>query len=139
VCILDSGVSKHDALDRLVSCIAATGAISDTEAFRQAVKEREAVMSTGIGSGVAIPHVRIDAVKRPTVGIGISREGIDFGTLDNKPVNIIILFAMPTGSHKEYLGLLAQVMTVMKAPGFRDQLAGCSETSEVIGLVNRPE
>ena len=138
VCILEAGVSKHECLDRLVDAIAVTGTVQDVEAFRRAVREREAVMSTGIGSGVAIPHVRIDAILKPCVGVGISQEGIDFNTLDNKSVHIIVLFAMPSGSQKEYLGLLAQVMTTMKEPGFREQLGACTTPEEVAALLNTP-
>lgn len=138
VCIFENGVSKHAALDRLVEAIAATGTVQDTEAFRKAVKEREAVMSTGIGAGVAIPHVRIDAISKASVGVGISHEGIDFNTLDNKPVHIVVLFAMPSGSQKEYLTLLATVMTAMKRPGFRDRLIECTAPDDVAHLLNAP-
>lgn len=136
VCIFKNGISKHDALDRLVDAIANTGVVTDRDMFHRAVHEREAIMSTGIGSGVAIPHVRISSVLRPTVGVGISREGIDFDTLDNKPVNILVLFAMPAGSQKEYLGLLAQVMLALRAPGFRDNLLACRTTDEIVALLN---
>ncbi len=139
VCIFEGSVSKHEALDLLVDAISETGTVEDAEAFRRAVREREAVMSTGIGSGVAIPHVRIDAIREPSVGVGISHEGIDFNTLDNKPVHIIVLFAMPSGSQKEYLQLLAQVMTTMKEPGFREKLAACTLPDEVATMLNAPK
>jgi fructose-specific phosphotransferase system IIA component len=136
VCIYPEQASKHEALDFLVDAIASSGAVSDLDEFRRAVHERESVMSTGIGSGVAIPHVRIDAIRRATVGVGISHSGIDFNTLDDKPVNIIVLFAMPSGSQKEYLFLLAQVMTAMKQDGFRQSLADCTTPEEVVTLLN---
>ena len=134
--IFPNGLSKHEALDQLIDAIFSLGAVANKDAFARAVCERETVMSTGIGCGVAIPHVRIDAVTKPTVGIGISHEGIEFNTLDNKPVHIIVLFAMPTGSQKEYLGLLAQVMTAMKETGFREELGACETPEEVMRLVN---
>jgi len=136
VCIYPEQVSKHDALDSLVDAIASSGIVSDIDAFRGAVHERESVMSTGIGSGVAIPHVRIDAVSRATVGVGISHGGIEFNTLDNKPVNIIVLFAMPSGSQKEYLSLLAQVMTAMKNEEFRKSLVDCTTRERVVEVLN---
>ncbi|MBX7255592.1 MAG: PTS sugar transporter subunit IIA [Candidatus Hydrogenedentes bacterium] len=136
VCIYPDQISKHEALDSVVDAIASSGVVSDLDEFRRAVHERESVMSTGIGSGVAIPHVRIDAIRRATVGVGISHSGIDFNTLDNNPVNIIVLFAMPSGSQKEYLTLLAQVMTAMKQEGFRQQLATCKTPEEVVALLN---
>ncbi|MDZ4857967.1 MAG: PTS sugar transporter subunit IIA [Candidatus Hydrogenedentes bacterium] len=134
--IFSPGIAKHDALEQLIDAIGSTGVVSDRVAFARALHDRENVMSTGIGSGVAIPHVRIDAVTEPTVGVGISHDGIDFSTLDNKPVHIVILFAMPTGSQKQYLGLLAQVMTAMKEPGFRNALGGSGSAEDVVKLLN---
>ncbi|MBN2308201.1 MAG: PTS sugar transporter subunit IIA [Candidatus Hydrogenedentes bacterium] len=136
--IYGPGLSKHDALDILVDAVADSGAVMDREAFRRAVRERESVMSTGIGYGVAIPHVRIDPVRRPYIGVGISKDGIDYDTLDNQPVHVVVLFAMPSGSQREYLRLLAQVMTALKVPGFREALTACSTPQEVVDILNAP-
>ncbi|MFO7975842.1 MAG: PTS sugar transporter subunit IIA [Candidatus Hydrogenedentota bacterium] len=130
ICVFKKPLSKHDALDKLVDVLFATEAIPDREAFRKAVYDREGVMSTGIGQGVAIPHVRIEGVRKPAVSVGISKRGIDFDTLDNQLVHAVVLFAMPAGSQKEYLGLLAQVMTALKKPGFREQLIDCETPEE---------
>jgi len=132
VCILPPGASKHDALDMLIDALAEDERITNHEALREAVYERESIMSTGIGSGVAIPHVRIDEVLQPMVGVGVSREGIDFQTLDDGPVKIIVLFAMPSGTHKTYLNLLAQVMASLKAPGFCDTLLACDSPEAIV-------
>jgi len=123
-------MSKHDVLDQLVDALFASGALADREAFRKAVYDRESVMSTGIGQGVAIPHVRTDGVLEPAITVGISQQGIDFDTLDNQLVHAVVLFAMPAGSQKEYLGLLAQVMTALKKPGFRERLFACETPEE---------
>jgi mannitol/fructose-specific phosphotransferase system IIA component (Ntr-type) len=138
VCIYPGAVSKHEALDRLVDAIASTGVVNDLDVFRRAVHERESAMSTGIGSGVAIPHVRIEAISTAAMGVGISKEGIDFHTLDQEPAHIIVLFAMPAASQKEYLVLLAQVMTAMKTEGFRDQLGASATADKVVALLNAP-
>ena len=137
VCVYGPDTTKHEALDALIDAVSNGDVVTDAEAFRQAVYEREKVMSTGIGQGVAIPHVRIDEVLRPTMAVGISDEGIDFDTLDNEPVNIVVLFAMPTGSQKEYLSLLAQVMTAMKTPGFREGLLECDSADDVAIYLNQ--
>lgn len=136
ICVYGSGVTKFEALEQLVEALFRTNITDDPDAFRRAVHEREAVMSTGIGQGVAIPHVRINQVKRPSVGIGISRDGIEFDTLDDAPVHIIVLFAMPAGSQKEYLSLLAQVMLSLKMPGFRERLVACATPEEVLEVLN---
>ncbi len=129
-------VNKREALQHMADAVVSTGRVSDRKSLLQAIYDREAVMSTGVGSGVAIPHVCIPAVISPVIGIGISREGIEFDTLDNKRVHIIVLFAMPSGSQKEYLSLLARVMLALKTPGFKERLLQCTSSEEVAHLVN---
>jgi len=137
VVVLQGNPSKREALEQLVHALAARqDLVSGADELRQAVFAREDVMSTGIGQGVAIPHVRVDAVKQPAVVIGISKEGIAFGALDNTPVHIIVLFAMPSGSQRVYLGLLAQVMLTLKMPGFCEALVSCTTPEAVLELVN---
>lgn len=134
--IFGSGISKHDALTELAQAVVSTGVVEDLAALTQAIFERESVMSTGIGSGIAVPHVRIPEVKAPAIAVGISRDGIDFDTLDKAPVHIVILFAMPVGSQKDYLRLLAKVMLALKTNGFPDRLLSCTSEEEVAALLN---
>ena len=136
VVVFDEGVVKRDVLDTLVDVIAETDAVTDRDAFRQAIHDRESVMSTGIGSGVAIPHVRIDQITKPTVGVGIARSGIDFQTLDDEPVYIVVMFAMPSGSQKEYLKLLSQVMISVKKTDFREHLLSGTTPQEIADILN---
>jgi len=136
VCIFPEGTTREQALDRLVDAVASTGAIADAQLLRTALLAREEVMSTGIGGGVGIPHVRIDTVLRPVLGVGISRTGIDFRAVDNAPVNVLILFAMPPDSNKLYLGLLAQVMVALKMPNFHDRLLGSKTPADVVAVLN---
>ena len=136
ICIFASGTSKFDALDGMIEAICKTDVVMDKEALRRALFEREAIRSTGF-RGVAIPHVRIDEVTHPTVGVGISKGGVDFEALDNEPVNIIILFAMPSGSDKEYLGVLAQVMMVLRSDAFCKKLIACDSADKVINVLNK--
>lgn len=136
ICILDAGLTKYDALDKMVQAIASTGVVDDVDAFRDALYERETIRSTGF-RGVAIPHVRIDEINHPTVGVGVARDGIDFESLDNDPVNIVVLFAMPSGSDKEYLGYLAQVMMALRADGFCEELMDCDTPEAVLEILSR--
>ncbi len=138
VLVFQESPSKHDVLDALVDAVSETGAVDDVDAFRAAVHDRERVLSTGIGQGVAIPHVRIDAVTRPTLGIGVSAKGVDFDTLDDAPVHVIFMFAMPTGSQKEYLSLLSKVMQAVKSPDFNDRLTTCTTPAEVLEALSTP-
>lgn len=138
ICVYESEVSKQRALEQLVAVTLQAGVVTDEDAFREAVYEREAIMSTGIGAGVAIPHVRIPEVTKPTLAVGVSRSGIDFGTLDDGPAHIVVLFAMPFGAHREYLVLLAQVMACLKSAEFRETLLNCRTPNEVAEILNTP-
>lgn len=134
--VLSGHITRNQALDQLVDAVTSTGAVTDAEALRTAILDREESMSTGIGGGVGIPHVRINAVNRPVIGVGVSKEGIDFRASDNKPVHVIVLFAMPPDSNRLYLGLLAQVMVALKAPNFLERLVACVKPSDVIAVLN---
>jgi fructose-specific phosphotransferase system IIA component len=136
VCVFDADIPKRQALEQLVGAINDAGAVEDVDALARAVHEREAIMSTGIGQGIAIPHVRMEGITAPTVAVGISAGGLDFDTLDNEPVQVVVLFAMPAGSQKEYLGLLAQVMKALKDNSFRDQLTRCNSREEAAAILN---
>jgi len=135
ICIFPAGTNKRDALELMMQAIERTGSVKDHEAFRRALFERESIRSTGF-KGIAIPHVRIDEISEPTVGVGVSQSGIDFESLDSEPVNIVVLFAMPSGSDKEYLGFLAQVMMSLRTGGFTQKLVACKTPDEVLDVLN---
>jgi len=135
VCIFPAGATKREALEMMMEAIESTGTVKDHEAFRRALFERESIRSTGF-KGIAIPHVRIDEISEPTVGVGVSQTGIDFESLDSEPVNIVVLFAMPSGSDKEYLGFLAQVMMSLRTGGFTQKLVDCKTPEEVLDVLN---
>ena len=134
VVILSAGLTKRAALEQMLEAISKTGVIKDREIFLRALFEREAIRSTGF-KGIAIPHVRIDEITEPTVGVGISASGIDFDALDGNPVNIVVLFAMPSGSDKEYLGMLAQVMLSLRTAGFTQKLLACKSPEDVVRVL----
>ena len=98
-------------------------------------KEAICILPPGF-KAIAIPHVRIDEITEPTIGVGISPSGIDFDALDGNPVNIVVLFAMPSGSDKEYLGLLAQVMLSLRTAGFTQKLLACKSPDEVVKVLD---
>ena len=133
--IIPAGSTKHEALDTLIESMCRNPVITDREAFSRAVYEREAIQSTGLGSGVAVPHVRIPEVTSPTIGLGIAPEGIDYAALDTRPVQVIVLFATPQNAKKTYLSLLAKVMVTLRNRETFAALASCRTVEEVIALL----
>ncbi len=134
-----AGLSKADVLDEMVSAAAASGRVSDVEGLRSSVLAREAVMSTGIGNGVAIPHVRIDGVSEPVIALGLSPSGVEFDAIDGDPVRILVLFAMPRSANEAYLRALARTMLTLKTPGLIEQLLACTAPEQVVQLLNAPK
>ena len=132
ICLIKGTPSKHDALDQLIDALCQNPVVTDCDAFRKAVYAREAIMSTGIGDGIAIPHVRIPEIQTPTLGVGVAPEGIEFGTLDNQPVYVMVLFATPAEADREYLGLLAKVMLALRNRSLFDKMVACQTREEIL-------
>ncbi|MEL7238205.1 MAG: PTS sugar transporter subunit IIA [Planctomycetota bacterium] len=104
---------KEAAIHELVDVLEQNGALSDADAVRKAVFEREATRSTGIGDGLAIPHGKTDGVESLVVAFGRTAEPLDFGAIDGKPVNLIWLLSSPpdkSGPHIEALKVISKVM-----------------------------
>lgn len=126
--------SKQPALSRLIEVLSTSPCVESKEELSQAVFEREALMSTGIGLGLAVPHVRIASVNDLTMAVGISPRGIaDYASLDDRPVHLIFMIAAPTGQHAAYLRLLSLVSSRAKALNGRLlQCSGASAFYEVL-------
>lgn len=101
--------------------------------------EREKLGSTGIGKGIAIPHVRTDAVERVVVAFGRSEKGVDFNALDDKPVHLFFLIASPENSENEYLNTLARVSRLLKKDQFREELLEAESNEAIIALFRDKE
>ena len=136
IAIVSASAPKRDVLGMLVDIVAKNPAVPDRESLWTAVLERESVSSTGIGNGIAIPHVRLSGVEKATLAVGVAPQGIDFAALDNKPVHVIVFFAMPEGADKEYLGLLARVMLALRNKEMFGRLVGCKTAEDVHALLN---
>lgn len=93
---------------------------------------REDNMSTGIGSGVAIPHCSISLVNELKVVIGLSREGIDFASIDHLPVNIFIVLIVPKQDFQKHIKTLALIAKTLNQKEDRDKLLLCNSYEEIV-------
>lgn len=125
---------KDATLNELIHLMDNSENILDKEKFREAVFQREQIVSTGIGLGMAIPHVKIKEVADITIGIGIVRKGIDWNAIDNKPVHVVFLIAASDEQHEKYLRILAKIVLVMKNQSRREKLLKAESAEEVISL-----
>ncbi len=139
-CIILTSRTKTEALLELIDLVKSGGEISDIEDLKKEIFFREQLMSTGIGQGIGIPHVRFEGVQHPVILVGISPEGIaDYGSMDEKPVNIVFLFIVGKEQHKEYLRLLSLISSRVKDENFRNILIKTEESSEIARLLSDGE
>ena len=97
--------------------------------------EREQLGSTGIGGGIAIPHGKLDSVKSIIVGFGLSREGIEYESLDNKPVHIFFLLLTPENSTGGHLKVLAQISKLLKMNQFKKDLIAAQSVDDIYNTI----
>ncbi len=130
---------KAEILDFMARRLEKAGVIKDFAAYRQAIDAREALSTTGIGFGIAIPHAKSAAVLSPRVGVGISKEGVDFGSDDGEYVHLIFMIAVPEESNDLHLRTLAALSTKLIDPVYRQHLLECCTADDVFNLLQAIE
>lgn len=110
---IDSG-DRDEVLRALVSVVAREAGV-DADALLRAVREREALCSTGFGEGLAMPHVRFPGLRSHHVVLGRTRPGIPFEALDGQPVHLLLLVAGPAESKEQYQKLMGAAARFLKA------------------------
>jgi mannitol/fructose-specific phosphotransferase system IIA component (Ntr-type) len=136
--VLDlAATSKDGTLVELVEAVAGCPQVTDRAGLLAAVRERERLLSTGIGLGIAIPHARIASVTDFVVAVGRHPRGVDFGSIDQKPVHIVVLIAGPQDAQKPYLELLAQLSKRLKLQDVRAKIVGGAAPADVVKLLTQ--
>lgn len=137
--LLDMKATEHwPAIVELVDFLTELGDIPKDcyESILNALEAREAQVSTGIGSGVAIPHTFSDTMEEVVAVFGRSRNGIDFEALDNAPVHFIILFIVPRKDYHLHLRTLAAIAKMFTNCEVRRKLAAASTRNEILGILD---
>lgn len=131
-------IDKTDRLSVLTELAAkslALGRVKDPDDFHQAVIERESLMSTGIGLGVAIPHAKLPSIDGFFVATAVLKTPVEWDAIDRRPVRVVFLIGGPEGSQGAYLQLLAQLMLVIKDPDRLKKLQAARTAEDVIAAV----
>lgn len=125
------------AIEELIDHLIATGAFPATgrDSILASLRDREDQRSTGIGGGIAIPHAFSDQIEEVTAIIGRSLGGIDFGALDNAPVNFVVLFLVPTEQYTLHLRTLAAIAKILNSGEVRTQLAAAADRDEILDVL----
>ncbi len=133
------GKDKRSIITELIDLLDSNSLLLDRDSALQAVLLREQTRSTGIGSGIAIPHGKCKAVKELVMAIGIAHEPIDFESVDGKPVTIVILLVSPTDKTGPHIQALAKISKLMLDGQFRQSLEKATSAQEVYELLSNKE
>ena len=133
------GETKEDIIAELVDTLAVGDAISDRDKVLQAVLEREKIMSTGIGDGIAIPHGKSDAVEKLVAALGTQRRGVDFEALDGEPAYVFFLLVSPANVSGPHIKALARISRLLKNDDFKKTLIAAETAAEIIEIIETEE
>jgi PTS system nitrogen regulatory IIA component len=122
----------ENTLRDMVHHLAVHGFVEDERAVLDALLQREAAQSTGIGGGVAVPHALYPELSSTVIELALSRTGVDFLSLDEKPVHSLFLLLSPPAASSTHIKLLARIARLMRQPDVLDQLLSASSAEEVI-------
>ena len=131
--------NKNDVLNELANILIENNYVKDKNQLIEKLMEREDIETTGIGYGVAIPHARTESVNGIALCFGISKEGVDFKALDNKPVHIFFLIASNKETKNTYIKLLARISRICRKESFRNDILKAKNEEEILEIFKREE
>jgi len=129
-----NSTDKESAINELIDLFINDPRVDDIQKVRQAVLDREKIMSTGVGKGFAIPHGKTDSVKEIIAAFGRKKDGIEYDALDGNPVNLIFLLVGRDTMISAHIKLLSRVSRMMNKDDFRLRLLNAETSEEIMNV-----
>lgn len=123
----------------MVELLTASGCLHFPDRFLAAVKGREEIMSTGIGRGIAIPHARDLTVSCLKIAVCMIKRAFEYQSIDNLPVQMVFMIAVPQNSNKEYMQILRSLSEYLRQDENREKLLKASNETELFNDVHKIE
>ncbi len=134
-----AGNSKNDIINSLIDAISSSPKVLDKEKVKEAIFEREKIMSTGVGNGFAIPHGKTDAVSDIVAAFAVTEEPIDYEALDEQPVRLVFLLVGKDSMVGPHIKLLSRISRLMNKEDFRTQLLSAATPKDVLAIFKKEE
>lgn len=131
--------SKEDAINALVELVAKSEKVKNVNKVKEAVFEREKIMTTGVGKGFAVPHGKTAAVTDIVAAFAITKKPIDYDSLDGEPVRLIFLLVGRDNMVGPHIKLLSRISKLMNDNNFRERLLAAKDPKEVVELFKTEE
>jgi len=133
------GSSKEEIINAMIELAATQERVLDKEKLRTAILEREKIMSTGVGSGFAIPHGKTDAVSDIVAAFAVTAQPIDYQSLDEQPVRIVFLLVGRDNMVGPHIKLLSRISRLMNKEEFRTKLLEAKTPAEILEIFKKEE
>lgn len=133
------GATKEDVINAMVDLAASSDKVVDKERMRSAIFDREKMMSTGVGSGFAIPHGKTDAVSDIVAAFAVTAQPVDYQSLDEQPVRLIFLLVGRETMVGPHIKLLSRISRLMNKEEFRQKLLDAPDVASVLKLFRDEE
>lgn len=130
---------KEDAIRKVIDLAAKSGKILDKDKVSKTIFEREKLVSTGVGKGFAIPHGKTDAIEDVVAAFAITKEPIDFDSIDGEPVRFIFLLIGKENLLNTHIKLLSRISRLMNKDDFRERLLEAASPDEVLAIFKEEE
>jgi PTS system nitrogen regulatory IIA component len=138
--ILDlKSTTKDDLLAEMAGALAAAEPALEADALLCVLREREALQSTGIGEGVAIPHGKVKGLDRLVATFARSTSGVDFDSIDGQPTQLLFLLIVPEQSGGQHLKALARISRFFRDASFREKLLGAADLEEIFRAIEEED
>ena len=131
--------SKLDVIREILELAATSPKIRDKERLLESILERERLQTTGVGFGLAIAHAKTDDVEGVVLSLGISKDGVNYDSLDGKPAHIIFMLTAATDKNTEYLSVLARIARIFKDEEFREAVIHTDTSADLLNLIRQRE
>lgn len=131
--------TKKDIIKELVELLAKAGEVKNNDELVKILMSRETLGSTGIGQGVGIPHGKSPNIKKLTAAFGLSKQGVNFESLDGEPTHIFFLLVASEDSAGPHLKALARISRILKDKYFRETLLKANDEKEIIKIIKQED
>ena len=126
--------NKEDAIQKICRMMYDAGKVSDYDQYLNGVKNRETEFATGMGNGIAIPHCKNDCVKEAAFTLVKLKNPVDWGSLDDEPVDYVLMLAAPESSDNVHLKMLSELAVSLMDDNFRESLKDAADVEQIINI-----
>lgn len=133
------GSTKEEVLNNLIDHLDVSPSVKNLEEVRAAIFERERIMSTGVGKGLALPHAKSSAVRESVAAFAVTSEPVDFGSIDDQSVRLVFLLVGTEAAKSEHIKILSRVSRLMNRDPFRTSLLNAKNSDEIMAIFEEGE